>query len=1727
MNTHQWTRQATTTSTIRKENIDNSFAAYTSDHSFGVETTIDANTLSPDTYYVVRHSVRREVGITGSIFIYDVAVRYIFDTNDNLEKYWRQKYDENGNVTEAWGLPFDDNPTTGSTPSGLITLGTEVIDFDSAAKSDPRLDDIPGTTTVRYEFGSGAEGGTNIEGDISSTTLGQGFDIRALGILNQRAEKRVFSVIGDVTTFKADLAALPASTTLFPTGWEPSDDVNWEIGVGGPINTSGGNSGSRTYYAKFTGTLDTGDFDYQTGTGVIGSMETTWNGKYAISGSDPSKDGEIYLGNAFIDYNASSKSPLPDQDDIEAVEREATVLSCLCLSSEIAAAAKQSCPIVAGDVNASLVYNSHLSECEPESLGYGWSDVSHTKIREDLTTNEIVLETTGGGRMRWELSGGTYVPDVHNKYVELNKSSASGTVNDRYVVTYKDQRTQEFGDDKRLKREVDRNDNILTYNYSTHPTSSKLLLDSITSTRGRHVFYTRRSDGQPTEIKDKNIARDVTRTTVLAYYPSGHANEDRLHTITNPENEVTEYIYGADQKLLQVKDARGNVAMEYTYEGPLNGVEFANRVATETIYGETKVEYTHTFTGNSMSMDYTDLKGISPGKTVAMEYDEKQRLLTKTESPILSVIEAEIDALLADCVEGCGILEQDLLDQLYNSKVSTLTLEYLDSNHPFLKTSSVVTGLNPTGWEYDSSGNVTKMTEEDDAGNPIESIYEYADTVDAPLTNLKHRNLLRRIHRPSVEVDGVTVQYPVAELKYDLHGNLEEISRVVDSVMQSSFMTYEADGSVKTVSDFNGNTTIFTYEGSSHDETHSRNLLRVETPVGIGTGGGYRNTDMEYDDFDNLNKLINMAGEETKFVYDLVDRLKSSEDPKGNETLSPFVNGVVPKVTLPPNQASSGSGRETVFTIDSVGRVSEVSRDNGTSQEFRVGYQFDGFSQTVRLERRHDGVGNFYNFELDFKGRGIKVSDFLQQESTTGHPAFCGFTGTTSARGIGFTYQNDGRCLPWKVFDRNLSGPAQESRIFKHDSLRRLVEVADFQLSKYGQSVYGFDYYSSSDSESAEAAPDITKYSYDEIDRLTKIQFHDGKNIAYSYDAVGNVTEMEDPEGKVTKYEYFRDNLLHKAIFERSGQSDRVFEYSYDSVGRPTTITYPSDTEIVAKFEDDAGTPNSGFDENGNLLHLRYEKDGTLIRRFEWTYDDSNNRQSQLEVTPTKAIQWEYGFDWFDRLISVKRAEATTVAGLPATTLQREYVFDESDNRKFFDDHVNGKTYHYKYQSIDDNGTTRYSDQLEEILTSNTVGDRVLTNFTSLETFEHDADGNMTKRIKTGEEITFQWSDYDRLLRVESDQTGRKQDNRYDFNGIRKRKLDINGNSSREYTASISTSSSRADLGSTNVPTISYLSIGGAIVGYEEDDGTTSEFRFFLTDALSSVRDVVDDQGNVVQSYEFDENGNQLPGSGQGSVDSPKTYWGGLSVNDDTADSGLYLAGHRHFDPGLGRFISRDPIGFDGGLNIYALSANNQVTMTDPTGLQPAGILPPLSIPTMSGPAQYYDNPIDFEGWGRVLGQLSDFVHGTPMESTFGPETSASRDFQKLEAKHIQRAIDDWKKKNRAAREINPDCELQSTKFFPYDGGWVNNWGLKGGALKAGHNPTLQFVGGYGIGVSPLSPPLQNELRIDIVNVTSMKSLTYDVPLPFMPDNPFGSAPPAPFHNQTQNYYFYVDRPSF
>ncbi len=51
--------------------------------------------------------------------------------------------------------------------------------------------------------------------------------------------------------------------------------------------------------------------------------------------------------------------------------------------------------------------------------------------------------------------------------------------------------------------------------------------------------------------------------------------------------------------------------------------------------------------------------------------------------------------------------------------------------------------------------------------------------------------------------------------------------------------------------------------------------------------------------------------------------------------------------------------------------------------------------------------------------------------------------------------------------------------------------------------------------------------------------------------------------------------------------------------------------------------------------------------------------------------------------------------------------------------------------------------------------------------------------------------------------------------------------------------------------------------------------------------------------------------------------------------TGLYYMRARFYDPSMGRFLSEDPIGIDGGLNLYAYSGNDPINTSDPAGEDP------------------------------------------------------------------------------------------------------------------------------------------------------------------------------------------------
>ena len=104
---------------------------------------------------------------------------------------------------------------------------------------------------------------------------------------------------------------------------------------------------------------------------------------------------------------------------------------------------------------------------------------------------------------------------------------------------------------------------------------------------------------------------------------------------------------------------------------------------------------------------------------------------------------------------------------------------------------------------------------------------------------------------------------------------------------------------------------------------------------------------------------------------------------------------------------------------------------------------------------------------------------------------------------------------------------------------------------------------------------------------------------------------------------------------------------------------------------------------------------------------------------------------------------------------------------------------------------------------------------------------------------------------------------------------------------------------------------------------------YYTRDHLGSVRELTGTDGAVLARYDYDPYGQQTELTGTISSDFGYT---GFYLHQP---SGLELALYRGYSPGEGRWISRDPSGEHGGINLYGYVRNNPVYWTDRYGLWP------------------------------------------------------------------------------------------------------------------------------------------------------------------------------------------------
>jgi RHS repeat-associated protein len=203
----------------------------------------------------------------------------------------------------------------------------------------------------------------------------------------------------------------------------------------------------------------------------------------------------------------------------------------------------------------------------------------------------------------------------------------------------------------------------------------------------------------------------------------------------------------------------------------------------------------------------------------------------------------------------------------------------------------------------------------------------------------------------------------------------------------------------------------------------------------------------------------------------------------------------------------------------------------------------------------------------------------------------------------------------------------------------------------------------------------------------------------------------------------------------------------------------------------------------------------------------------------------------------------------------------------------------------------------------------------------YDAGGFMTSRRKGADTLNYSWNALGQLVQVTSTVPAYTVTYGYDGFGRRVRKT-VNGVATRYL---VEGDRVLVELDNSWAPVAKYSYYPGVDRPHAmQRNGTT---YYYTQDAQANVTGLLNATGGIVHQYNYTPYGEAQ--GGYGNIVDPYQYKG----REWDAEARLYYMRARYYDPQLGRFISEDPIGIAGGLNVYAFAGGEPVNRSDPSGL--------------------------------------------------------------------------------------------------------------------------------------------------------------------------------------------------
>jgi RHS repeat-associated protein len=751
---------------------------------------------------------------------------------------------------------------------------------------------------------------------------------------------------------------------------------------------------------------------------------------------------------------------------------------------------------------------------------------------------------------------------------------------------------------------------------------------------------------------------------------------------------------------------------------------------------------------------------------------------------------------------------------------------------------------------------------------------------------------------------------------------------VVDALNNTNFMNYDNQGNL---------TNVLYPDGSSVN----RQFDLIKRPILVWDGAG-RWQQFAYNNQSLVTGVTNANGTLQSVVFDIMDRPVQTTDANGVTVTNTFDPLGRPLSRRYPNGSSESWG----YTPNVVNATSYTNQDQQPT--------FYGWDPADRLlaetNANQEVITNSYNA----RNQLIDLCDGNKNHTRWQFNQYGWPTNKINAFGssiLAWQYNANGwltnRWTPEKtntfytldhVGNRIATLYPQSSILFAFDAVNRLTNMVD----AVGTNNFTYTQVGRLQSEGGIWPNDTVSSGYSQglLTNLSLAQPGGLWNQAFVFDTGSRLQNIVSPAGKFI-YGFPASTFQFPTTISLPNGAKIV--NSYNSMAQMTGTAlnnywghtldgygYTPDamglrTNIARNFGLTASTVTAAFDNIGQLTSWSaLETNGTprMNEQLAWQYDSGHN----LHTRTNGSLVQSFTTDAANQLTNVIRSGTFTMSGAtpaPATNVT-----------------VNGLT----AQTYSDFTFARTNLTLTNSLNTFTniavnaygvkVTNMLTVNFPQSVSLKYDQNGNLTNDGLR----TLAYDAENQLTNVTIPNFWRKD---FVYDGLNRLRI------KREFTWSGSAWAQTNEIhliwdrnvivqfrNSNNVPTLTLtrgLDLSGTLQGAGgiggllamTDAGGTN--YYYHCDGSGNITALLDAQENVVGRREYDGFGRTISLSGAKVALSP--FWFSSQLHDDDTD--FYLYKHRAYSPSLQRWLNKDPIGENGGINLYEFVKNNPLSYID------------------------------------------------------------------------------------------------------------------------------------------------------------------------------------------------------